>query len=203
MKINILEYISRFNLESSLGFGLDLMILNIISLLMLLVIFQINMARQKIQLVFLSSLVSIFMVLLYLAMDAPDVAMTETSINACLSTMIMLVILKKMGDVDNIKKEESYLDHLFAFIICICISVFFIYISADLNNFSSPFANIHNGVSKYYVDNTISDIGIPSVVCAILASYRGFDTMGETAVIATAMLSVLFILSIKKEEKGV
>ena len=36
--------------------------------------------------------------------------------------------------------------------------------------------------------------GLPNVVTAILASYRSFDTLGETAVIFTAGIAVLLIL---------
>ena len=36
--------------------------------------------------------------------------------------------------------------------------------------------------------------GWPNVVTAVLASYRGYDTLGETAVIFTAGIAVLLIL---------
>ena len=36
---------------------------------------------------------------------------------------------------------------------------------------------------------------IPNVVTTVLASYRGFDTLGETIVVFTAGLGVLVLLS--------
>ena len=36
---------------------------------------------------------------------------------------------------------------------------------------------------------------IPNVVTTVLASYRGFDTLGETIVVFTAGLGVLLILT--------
>ena len=56
---------------------------------------------------------------------------------------------------------------------------------------------IHN--AKYYLENAKNDIGIPSVVAAILASYRGYDTLGETSVILIAGLAVILILAKRKE----
>jgi len=41
--------------------------------------------------------------------------------------------------------------------------------------------------------------GLPNVVTAVLASYRGYDTLGETAVIFTAGIAVLLILRKNKE----
>ena len=37
-------------------------------------------------------------------------------------------------------------------------------------------------------------IGLPNIVTSVLASYRGYDTMGETAVIFTAGIGVLMLL---------
>ena len=37
-------------------------------------------------------------------------------------------------------------------------------------------------------------MGIPNIVTAVLASYRGYDTLGETVVIFTAGLGVLLLL---------
>ena len=38
------------------------------------------------------------------------------------------------------------------------------------------------------------EIGVQNVVSAVLASYRGYDTMGETTVIFTAGVGVLLLL---------
>ncbi len=59
----------------------------------------------------------------------------------------------------------------------------------DLN---SP-ANTH--VAAYYIQNSATDINVPNMVTGILASYRGFDTLGETAVVFTAGIGVLVLLS--------
>ena len=43
--------------------------------------------------------------------------------------------------------------------------------------------------------------GLPNVVTAVLASYRGYDTLGETAVIFTAGIAVLLILRKNTDDK--
>jgi len=67
----------------------------------------------------------------------------------------------------------------------------------ELPNFSDHEAPIHQHVAPYYMENTEKVIGIPNVVTAILASFRGYDTFGETVVVFTAALCITLIL--KKE----
>ena len=45
-----------------------------------------------------------------------------------------------------------------------------------------------------YIERTDRDIGVPNMVTAILASYRGYDTWGETTVIFTACVGVMLLL---------
>ena len=44
-------------------------------------------------------------------------------------------------------------------------------------------------------------MGIPNLVTGVLASYRGYDTLGETVVIFTAGLGVLLLLGDRSSEK--
>ena len=47
---------------------------------------------------------------------------------------------------------------------------------------------------KRAAEAIVSETGIPNVVTAVLASYRGYDTLGETTVIFTAGIGVLLLL---------
>ena len=54
-------------------------------------------------------------------------------------------------------------------------------------------AQVH--VAPHYLKESIEEIDVPNVVTSILASYRGFDTLGEVAVVFTAGIGVLLIIS--------
>ena len=56
---------------------------------------------------------------------------------------------------------------------------------------SSP-AAMH--VSAYYIENAMADTGVPNIVTAVLADYRGYDTLFETAVIFSAAIACFFLL---------
>jgi len=48
--------------------------------------------------------------------------------------------------------------------------------------------------SSYYIRNAYRDAKTPNMVTAVLADYRGFDTMGEVLVVLTAGLCCFLIL---------
>lgn len=49
-------------------------------------------------------------------------------------------------------------------------------------------------VSPRYIEGSHSETGAPNFVTAVLADYRGYDTLGETTVIFTAGLACVLIL---------
>jgi multicomponent Na+:H+ antiporter subunit B len=53
-------------------------------------------------------------------------------------------------------------------------------------------ASVH--VSPRYIERAVEETGVPNIVTAVLADYRGYDTLFETAVIFTAGVAVLMIL---------
>ena len=64
----------------------------------------------------------------------------------------------------------------------------------DLPAYGDPEAPIHHHVAPRYIEDSPTEIGIPNMVASILASYRGFDTLGEVTVVFTAGLGVLLLL---------
>jgi multicomponent Na+:H+ antiporter subunit B len=145
---------------------------------------------------FISIFFSIIICIIYLLLDSPDVAMTEAAIGACVSTIIFLVILPKIDNKTLIIQKNSMLAGLSSlaliYVLLLCGYGFIEYGASD-----SPLQS--HVVSKHYIENTASQIGINSIVAAILASYRGFDTLGETLVIFTAGIIVTLILSYRRK----
>jgi multicomponent Na+:H+ antiporter subunit B len=138
------------------------------------------------------SVSSLIVTLCYLVMDAPDIAMTEAAIGACLSTIIMLNFARNI-DYPITKPQKN--KKIFAITFCTLIAFVIIYAIQDLTPYGIYNYSLHDHLNNYYIENTYNEIGIPSFVSAILASYRGYDTLGETTVILTAAIAVLIILS--------
>ncbi|MBE0700197.1 MAG: hypothetical protein IH571_00770 [Acholeplasmataceae bacterium] len=68
---------------------------------------------------------------------------------------------------------------------------------------SSIHAPSYNDTVHYYLDHGLEETGASNIIAAILADYRGFDTLGETIVLFTSIVAVASVLRTtkKKDEK--
>lgn len=141
--------------------------------------------------IFMSSS-SLMVTLCYLMMDAPDVAMTEAAIGACVSTSVMISFIRKTGVNEfNLTNRNQ---KIIAAFVSIMLAGIVIYSITDLVPYGELNEALYSHINKYYIENTSREIGAKSFVAAILASYRGYDTLGETTVILTAVISTALIL---------
>jgi multicomponent Na+:H+ antiporter subunit B len=58
----------------------------------------------------------------------------------------------------------------------------------------------YNEIAYYYLNYSVSETGATNVIAAVLADYRGFDTLGETIVLFISVVAVASIL--KPEHDG-
>ncbi len=68
------------------------------------------------------------------------------------------------------------------------------YGTIDMPNFGDPNAPANKHVAPRYIERTVEETGVPNMVTSVLASYRGYDTLGEVTVIFTAGISVILLL---------
>ena len=78
-----------------------------------------------------------------------------------------------------------------------------IYGTLDMPQYGDPNAPVHQHVADRYIEKSEEEMGIPNIVTSVLASYRGYDTLGEVAVIFTAGIGVILLLGHirRKEDK--
>ena len=69
-----------------------------------------------------------------------------------------------------------------------------LYAATGLPGRGDPEAPANTHVSPFYIENAVEDTKTPNVVTAVLADYRGYDTLGETIVIFTAGLACILIM---------
>ena len=80
------------------------------------------------------------------------------------------------------------------------IGALLIYAADDFPEWGNPTAPASaSPLSSHFISNTGVDTEVPNMVTAVLADYRGFDTMFETVVVFIAGMAVLAIL--KKSSK--
>lgn len=83
---------------------------------------------------------------------------------------------------------------LVSFILYVIFGSILIAGTLDLPRWADPDQPASTHVSPRYIEKTIEETGVPNVVTAILADYRGYDTLFETSVIFTAAIVVILLL---------
>jgi multicomponent Na+:H+ antiporter subunit B len=137
---------------------------------------------------------------LFVVMDAPDVAFTEAAVGAGISTVLMLATLALVKKTQKPHFNEAPRAHR-AWLPLVVVAVTgsaLIYGTWDIPGFGAANAPAQTHVARYYIENAMSDTGVPNTVTAVLASYRGFDTLGEVTVIFTAAVAVLLLIGGKR-----
>jgi multicomponent Na+:H+ antiporter subunit B len=137
-----------------------------------------------------SGVFSLLSALLFVAMDAVDVAFTEAAVGAGISTVL---VLGTMALTSRHEKPSTSSPVIPLFVVFVT-GAALIYGTMDMPNFGSPDAPAQTHVLPDYLERSVHEIDIPNVVTAILASYRGYDTLGETAVVFAAGIGVLLLI---------
>ncbi len=125
-----------------------------------------------------------------LLLDAPDVAFTEAAVGAGISTILMLGTLALTGRRAKPPAHAPWLP----LTVVVLTGAALVYGTLDMPPFGDPDAPVQRYPTPSYIERNATEIRLPNVVTAVLASYRGYDTLGETTVIFTAGIGVLLLL---------
>ena len=75
------------------------------------------------------------------------------------------------------------------------------YSALDFPPWGDPQAPASTHVSPRYIEQTMEETSVPNIVTAVLADYRGYDTMFETIVIFSAGVACLLLLRVYRREE--
>jgi multicomponent Na+:H+ antiporter subunit B len=132
-----------------------------------------------------------------LILDAPDVAFTEAAVGAGIATLLMLGTLA----LTTTRAKRPPRPRRLPLLIVALTGVALVYGTFDMPRYGDPKAPANLHVAPEYIADTVPtedgeplEVGIPNVVTTVLASYRGYDTLGETTVILTAGVAVMILL---------
>jgi len=139
----------------------------------------------------LTGIFSLLMAANFFILDAADVALTEAAVGAGISTVLFLGALALTAEHERPRASGRYL----ALAVVAMTTLLVVYATFDKPRLGDPQAPVHVHVAPWYLENTPELIGIPNVVTAVLASFRGYDTLGEVFVVFTAGIGVMFLLS--------
>lgn len=165
--------------------------------MMAFVVAAMVLQRNLFAVVVLFGIYSFLMATALVALDAVDVAMTEAAVGAGVSTVLLLSALYLTGGTDAKPLHRPLLPLALA----VAVGGVLAYGMQGLPGFSDPQAPIHTHVAPRYLKEGPAETGVPNVVTAVLASYRGYDTLGETVVVFTAGAGVIALLRRRRKKK--
>jgi len=173
---------------------MDLLITVVLLSFLIAITIGIIVLRDLLAGVILLGLYSLVAAGIFVVMDAVDVAFTEAAVGCGISTILFL------GALSFTKHEQKPRGHdsLIALVFVVLTGVLLIYGTLDMPHYADPMspAQTHPELTQHYLYKSPDETGMPNVVTSVLASYRGYDTLGETVVVFTAGIAVLSLLGL-------
>jgi uncharacterized MnhB-related membrane protein len=134
---------------------------------------------------------SVIVAVLYFMLQAPDIALTQIVVGVGLQTAILIIAISKTLRVEESSESRNFgLKTASLTVIAILTLILVFTVIYDFPVFGEPAGR----VGQYYVENVLRDVGAWNAVGAIVWDYRGYDTLGETLVLFTAVIIVLAVL---------
>lgn len=137
---------------------------------------------------------------LFVVLDAADVAMTEAAVGAGVSTILMLSTLAVTG---HKVRPRPMRRQVLSIGVAVALGATLIYATLDMPKLGDPTSPIQtDAIATRYIEVSPEETHIPNMVTPLLASYRGYDTFGETAVVFTAGIGVLALIGRRRRRDG-
>ncbi|QLH84336.1 DUF4040 domain-containing protein [Halosimplex pelagicum] len=136
---------------------------------------------------------SLGIAVIWVFLRAPDVGLTEAAVGAGIMTILLLLtIAKTVRPVDEEVLESVDLSALAVSVALVAVLSTTLVALPAVGSADSAVAS--DNVTDYYLDNAYAETEVKNAVTAVLAAYRGFDTLGEAVVVYSAGIGLLVVL---------
>ena len=172
---------------------MDLTISIIVGFMILGALYAIH-ARDLLSSVIACGLVGYSLVICFLLLKAPDLAIVQIVVDTITLIIMVAVVLDS-------SREESYLKldkqgYVIAITGILLIVVLLYFYSVSIKSFD-VLGKSSLRMAIHYIEGAAQKTGSANLVTGVVFDFRGYDTMGEAVVLVTAVLGVLTILRIK------
>nr|WP_318570432.1 DUF4040 domain-containing protein [Salinigranum marinum] len=137
---------------------------------------------------------SLGIAIIWVFLRAPDVGLTEAAVGAGVMTILFLLTIAKTVRPAGEQTFER-VDLPAAGVAVTLVAVLSTTLLALPAVGSDDSAVATDEVTAYYLANAYSEAGVENAVTAVLAAYRGFDTLGEAVVVYAAGVGLLLVLN--------
>ena len=137
---------------------------------------------------------SLGIAIIWVFLRAPDVGLTEAAVGAGVMTILFLLTIAKTVRPPG-ERTFEHVDLRAAGVAIALVAVLSTTLFALPPVGAADSAVATDGVTDYYLTNAYSETGVKNAVTAVLAAYRGFDTLGEAVVVYAAGVGLLLVLN--------
>ena len=132
--------------------------------------------------------------LLFILFSAPDLAMTQFSIET-LSVILLVLVLYRLPRFAVFSSDNQKLRDTAVALVSGGLMTVLVLIVTALPSLSR--------VTPFYAENSLTEAKGHNVVNVILVDFRGFDTMGEITVLAVAAIGVYGLMKLRMEKTDI
>ncbi len=147
----------------------------------------------------LTGIYSLLSAALFVLLDAVDVAFTEAAVGAGITTVLFLSMLSKISSKSELFDELNL--KVLPLLVTMITGGALLYGTQDMPAFGDPEAPVNLHVAPRYIKDSPQETGMPNIVTSVLASYRGYDTLGEVTVIFTAGVGVSLLMGVNRHRR--
>ncbi|MFC7044728.1 DUF4040 domain-containing protein [Halobacteriaceae archaeon GCM10025711] len=135
---------------------------------------------------------SLGLAILWTALRAPDVGMTEAAVGAGVAAALFLATIDRTTGLT----ATTAVRRVGALPAVVAVAVAFVLglTLPALPAVGNPAAPAFRGPAQFYLADATPTLGVRNVVTAVLVAYRGFDTFGEVTVVFAAGVAVVTLL---------
>ncbi len=175
-------------------------LLTFILIIMILGSIYLLYARDLLSAVISYGIVGFGLVICFLLLKAPDLAIIQIVIETMTLIIMIAVILDSSREISKLSftgKQVAVL--LLASVACLVFLYFFIHATLPMEKFGEHTMRM----SRAYIENGAQKTGSVNLVTGVLLGFRAYDTLGEATILFTAAIGVLTVLRLKGKKTKV
>ncbi len=151
-------------------------------------------AKDLLSAVIACGIVGYGLVICFLLLKAPDLAIVQIVVETITLIIMVAVVLDSSREERFSKPDpQGYISIITSLVLIVVLFYFFRMAIGTLDVFGSGFLRM----AGPYIEGAAEKTGSANLVTGVVFDFRGYDTLGEAAVLVTAVLGVLTILRIK------
>ena len=181
-------------------------ILTVILIFMILGALYALHARDLLSALISCGLVGYGLVVCFLLLRAPDVAIVQIVIETItLIIMISVVLASTRQEIETITRPAGNTGIDFKIwgnrvaVVIIVLVLFYTFRMAIIH--LDPFGDHTLRMSRAYLEGAAANTGSANLVTGVLFDFRGYDTFGEATILFTAVIGVLTVLRLKGKKQ--